>query len=81
MDWKRIGMNLATMLVGALPILIPAWIDIKGRIDSGKDEQRAHWQAERHHKDSCDFAHDAQDSIDRQFIIRQNDTIIYLLRR
>ncbi len=60
-DWKHLGTNVGMFLASMLTVLVPAYFDIRGRIDDGKDEQRAHWRAERHHKDSCDRAF--QDSV------------------
>lgn len=46
--YAKIGMALGGLLITVLPV----WMDLKGRVDDGKDEQRAHWKIERAHKDS-----------------------------
>ena len=53
--WKKVGAHIGMLIAGALPVIVPAYLDLKSRIDAGKDEQRAHWVVERHHKDSVDM--------------------------
>jgi hypothetical protein len=78
--WKKRGVLAGTFLAAMLPVLVPAYLDIRGRIDAGKDDQRAHWKAERMHKDSCDVATDSIAAWKADLHTRQNDTMISLLK-
>lgn len=54
MNWQDTGKKFGMFVAAALPLIVPAYMDIRSRIDAGKDEQRAHWISERRHKDSMD---------------------------
>jgi hypothetical protein len=74
-NWTKAG-----ALLGGL-LLAYSHFDLASRVDTGKDQQTAHWQQERAYKDSCDRANDERDFADRQYLMRQNDTEISLLRK